>query len=139
MCGGEVVSDLGVLTPRAGWGEKEWMVGGRMRLAVPRQTDWTASGALDWGFPRSYHSPLHMHGLGGSGRTRRRPLPSGCAALLEPKTASECRARCYFPGLVAGCPGGCCELQAERSRHRVAAVDAVAAAAADGGGGDGDG
>lgn len=53
MCGGEVVSDLGVLTPRDGWGEKGWMVGGQMRLAVPRQTDWTASGALDWGFPHS--------------------------------------------------------------------------------------
>lgn len=29
------------------------MVGGRLRLAVPGQSDWTASGALDWGFPRS--------------------------------------------------------------------------------------
>lgn len=53
MCGGEVVSDLGVLIPRAGWGEMGWMVGERMRLAVPRQSDWTASGALDWGFPHS--------------------------------------------------------------------------------------
>lgn len=53
MCEGEVVSDLGVLTPRGGWGEMGWMVGGRMRLAVPTQTDWTASGALDWGFPHS--------------------------------------------------------------------------------------
>ena len=24
-----------------------------MRLVVPKQTDWTASGALDWGFPHS--------------------------------------------------------------------------------------
>lgn len=53
MCGGEVVSDLGVLTPRGGWGEMGWMVGGQMRLAVPGQTGWTASGALDWGFPHS--------------------------------------------------------------------------------------
>ena len=53
MCGGEAVSDLGVLTPRAGWGEMGWMEGGQMRLAVPKQTDWTASGALDWGFPHS--------------------------------------------------------------------------------------
>lgn len=50
---GVVVSGLGVLTPRAGWVEKGWMVGGRMRLAVLRLTDWTASGALDWGFPHS--------------------------------------------------------------------------------------
>lgn len=48
-----MASDLGVLTPRVGWGETGWMVGGRMRLAAPRRTDWTASGALDWGFPRS--------------------------------------------------------------------------------------
>lgn len=53
MCEGVVVSDLGVLTPRAGWGEKGWMAGERMRLAVLRLTDWTASGALDWGFPHS--------------------------------------------------------------------------------------
>lgn len=67
-------------------------------------------------------------------------LLPGCGALREPKKASECRERCYFPGLAAGCPGGCCELRAERSRHRVAAVDAVAAAAAaDGGCGGGDG
>lgn len=44
---------MGVLTPRGGWGEKGWMVGGRMRSTVPRRTDWTASGALDWGFPHS--------------------------------------------------------------------------------------
>lgn len=53
MCGGVVVYDLGVLTPRAGWGEMGWMVGEQMRLAVPTQSDWTASGALDWGFPHS--------------------------------------------------------------------------------------
>lgn len=53
MCEGAVVSDLGVLTPRAGWGEKGWMEGERRRLAVLRLTDWTASGALDWGFPHS--------------------------------------------------------------------------------------
>lgn len=30
MCGGEVVSGLGVQTPRAGWGEMEWMAGEQM-------------------------------------------------------------------------------------------------------------
>lgn len=133
MCGGEVVSDLGVLTPRGGWGEMGWMVGGQMRLTVPGQTGWTASGALDWGFPHSYHSPLHMHDLGGSGRTRRRLLPPVCGALREPKTASGCRGRRYFLGLAAGSPGGCRELQVVRNRYRAAAaVDVVAAA--DGGG-----
>lgn len=53
VCGGVVVSDLGALTPKAGWGEMGWMVGEQMRLAVPTQSDWTASGALDWGFPHS--------------------------------------------------------------------------------------
>lgn len=53
MCAGEVVSGLEVLTPRDGWAEKEWMVGGQMMLAVPRLTDSTVSGALGWGFPRS--------------------------------------------------------------------------------------
>ncbi len=66
MCGGEAVSDLGVLTPRDGWGETGWTVGGRMRLAVPRQTDWTASGVLDWGFPRS------AEGRGGKRRWKKR-------------------------------------------------------------------
>lgn len=53
MSEGEAVCDSGVLTPRGGWGEKGWMVGVQMRSAVLRRTDWTASGALDWGFPRS--------------------------------------------------------------------------------------
>lgn len=68
MCEGEVVSDLGVLTPRAGWGEKERMMGEQMRLAVLRLTDWTASGALDWGFP---HSTLREVENGG-GNTRKK-------------------------------------------------------------------
>lgn len=102
----ETVSDFGVLIPRGGWEEKGWMVGVQMRLAVPRRTDWTASGALDWGFPHSYRSPLHTHGLGGSGRTRQRLLLLGCGALREQKTASECRERRYFLGLAAGSPSG---------------------------------
>lgn len=53
MCGGEVVSDLGAPTPKAEWGEMGWKVGEQMRLAVPTQNDWTAFGALDWGFPHS--------------------------------------------------------------------------------------
>lgn len=136
MGGGEAVSDFGVLTPRGGWGEKGWMVGGRMKLAVPTLTDWTAFGALDWGFPHSYHSPLHMHDLGDSGRTHQRLLLPGCDALRGPRIASECRERRYFPGLAAGSQSGCCELQVASSRHRAAAVD-VAAAADDGGDGGG--
>lgn len=65
-------------------------------------------------------------------------LPPGCGALREPLTASECRERRYFPGLAAGSPSGCCELQVVRNRHRAAAVDVVAAADGGGGGG-GDG
>lgn len=53
MCGDETVSDFGVLIPRGGWEGKGWMVGAQMRLAVPRRTGWTASGALDWDFPHS--------------------------------------------------------------------------------------
>lgn len=71
-------------------------------------------------------------------------LPPGCGALRGPKAASECRERRYFLGFAAGSPGGCCELQVVRNRHRAAAAAAVdvvaaAAAAADGGGGGGDG
>lgn len=64
-------------------------------------------------------------------------LPPGCGALREAKKVSECRERRYFPGLAAGSPSGCCELQVVRKRHRAAAVDV--AAVADGGGGGGDG
>lgn len=71
VCGGEVVSDLGVLIPRAGWGEMGWMVGERMRLAVPRQSDWTASGALDWGFPHSAEGGVE-NGGGKRGKKKKR-------------------------------------------------------------------
>lgn len=50
---GEAVGDSGALTPRGGWGERGWKVGVQMRSTVLRRADWTASGALDWGFPRS--------------------------------------------------------------------------------------
>lgn len=70
MCGGEVVSDLGVLTPKGGWGEMGWTVGGLMRLVVPRRTDWTASGALDWGFPHSAEGGVENRG-GKRGKKRR--------------------------------------------------------------------
>lgn len=66
----ETVSDFGVLIPRGGWEEKGWMVGVQMRLAVPRRTDWTASGALDWGFPHSVQGGV-KHG-GGKGRGEKR-------------------------------------------------------------------
>lgn len=69
-CGGEAVADLGVLIPMAGWGETGWMVGGRMRLAVPRQSDWTASGALDWGFPHSAERGVENGGGGDRGGER---------------------------------------------------------------------
>lgn len=139
MCGGEAVSDFGVLTPRGGWGEKGWMVGGQMKLAVPTRTDWTAFGALDWGFPHSYHSLLHTRGLGGSGRTHQRLLLPGCGALQGPRIASECRERRYFPELAAGSPSGCFEFQVASSRHRAAAVDVAAADDGGDGGGGGDG
>lgn len=71
MCGGEVVSDLGVLTPRVGWGEMGWTVGERMRLAVPIQTDWTASGVLDWGFPHSAEGGVENGGGEREERKRR--------------------------------------------------------------------
>lgn len=60
MCEGEAASDSGVPTPKGGWGETGWTEGGRTRSAAPRRTGWTASGASDWGFPRS--------GEGGGGR-----------------------------------------------------------------------
>lgn len=75
-----------------------------------------------------------MHGLGGSGRIHQRLLLPGCGALRGPRTASECRERRYFPGLAAGSPSGCCELQVASSRHRAASVDVAAAADGDGGG-----
>lgn len=62
MCGGGAVSEFEVLTPRGVWGERGWMVGGQMRLAVPRQTDWTASGALDWDFPHSAEGGVESGG-----------------------------------------------------------------------------
>lgn len=116
------------------------MVGGQMKLAVPTRTDWTAFGALDWGFPHSYHSLLHTHGPGGSGRTPQRLLLPGCGALRGPRISSEYRERRYFSELAAGSPSGCCEFQVESSRHRAAAVDVAAAADGGGdGGGGGDG
>lgn len=53
MRGGETISCLEVPTPKGEWGEKGWMAVGRKKLAVPKQHDRTASGALDWGFPHS--------------------------------------------------------------------------------------
>lgn len=73
-CGGEAVSDSGVLIPMAGWGETGWTVGERMRLADPRLSDWTASGALDWGFPHSAERGAENGGgkrVGGGGGGRR--------------------------------------------------------------------
>lgn len=81
MCEGEAAADLEVLTPTAGWGEKESMAGVQMRSAVLKRTDWTASGALDWGFPHSYPSPLHMHGQDGSDKLHQKLLSSGYGAL----------------------------------------------------------
>ncbi len=76
MCGREAVSDLGVLTPRAGWGEMGWMAVERMRLAVPRRTDWTVSDALDWGFPHSAEGGVQIRG--GRGKTRERREDEHC-------------------------------------------------------------
>lgn len=50
---GEAVGDSEAPTPRGGWGERGWMAGVQMRSTVLRWADWTASGALDWDFPRS--------------------------------------------------------------------------------------
>lgn len=61
----EAVYDLEALTPMGVWGETGWMVVGRMRLAVPRQTDWTASGALDWDFLHSTEVDKAERGGGG--------------------------------------------------------------------------
>lgn len=127
-----VVGDWEVLTPRGGWEVMGWKVVGQMRRAAPGQTGWTASGALDWGFPHFYHFPPRMRALGGSGTTRRKLLGLGCGVNHLLRRTSGCRRRRYFLGLAADFLGfhG---LQVVRSRPCAAAVDGVA----DGGGGGG--
>lgn len=51
---------------------KGWTVGERMRLAVPRRSDWTASGALDWGFPHSAEGRGGKQEGGGNGRKKKK-------------------------------------------------------------------
>lgn len=54
------------------------------RSAVPRRTDWTASGALDWGFPRS---------AGGERRERRRERREREVAFTDPQQSNPLNQR----------------------------------------------
>lgn len=78
-----------MLIPMAGWGAKGWTVGERMRLAVPRQSDWTASGALDWGFPHSAEGRGGKQEGGGNGRKKKRRVGERMGVLVSDPQHSD--------------------------------------------------